>query len=399
MKKQTTFRWYILLIICMVLWPFFVHAQDGPRVITEFDTFVVQLHRQLSQENRQADHNRSPIVIRQRVFEQFCGVMRRVWTQDMPAYQHKDTALFYDPKQSVFVHILCNPFGLQSNFDQLWSDQYFLKEERTTLRIYARDENDRDCNPRLSMTSCDVGKVFSDIMHRILNDMFDIKQSAVYGWVVLDSEQDRKQRVDAFVTKHFPGLPLCPDNKCKYPRTYNRLLAYFKRGESLLQNIDILHIDGIIQQYKDNNPDCNMPMQPSYNIFLCGIYTQEHQSMQPFVTMIQNEIFFYQIFMGWYMGRIDSERRLQPEQYLQSNQELARATKIINQTQQQMLWTQETVDMSFRLLREMYATFPIHIWLLIYYEDLYRLRSELVKVVTPLYTLYDKLRNVQDASE
>jgi hypothetical protein len=55
--------------------------------------------------------------------------------------------------------------------------------------------------------------------------------------------------------------------------------------------------------------------------------------------------------------------------------------------------------MSIKMLREMYTTFPIHIWLLIYYEDLYRFRKELAKVVTPLYTLYDKLRNVQDANE
>jgi len=46
-------------------------------------------------------------------------------------------------------------------------------------------------------------------------------------------------------------------------------------------------------------------------------------------------------------------------------------------------------------LREMAVTFPIHIGLLIYYEDLYRLRKELVKMVTPLYTLSEKLRNVQ----
>ena len=60
-----------------------------------------------------------------------------------------------------------------------------------------------------------------------------------------------------------------------------------------------------------------------------------------------------------------------------------------------MAWTDDAVQLSMKMIREMYATFTIHIGLLIYYEDLYRLRQELGKVVTPMYTLYDKLRNVQ----
>ena len=42
------------------------------------------------------------------------------------------------------------------------------------------------------------------------------------------------------------------------------------------------------------------------------------------------------------------------------------------------------------------TTYPIHIGFLAYQEDLLRLRdSSLSKLVTPFYTLYHKLRNVQ----
>lgn len=51
--------------------------------------------------------------------------------------------------------------------------------------------------------------------------------------------------------------------------------------------------------------------------------------------------------------------------------------------------------MSLSMLHELRVTFPLHIGLLVYYEDLFRLRKELIKAVTPLYTLYDKLKNVQ----
>lgn len=51
------------------------------------------------------------------------------------------------------------------------------------------------------------------------------------------------------------------------------------------------------------------------------------------------------------------------------------------------------------MLRELHMTFPLHIGFLKYQEDLLGLRKELAKSMTPLYTLYDKLRNAQDKRE
>lgn len=90
-----------------------------------------------------------------------------------------------------------------------------------------------------------------------------------------------------------------------------------------------------------------------------------------------------------------AERRLLGDEYTELSRSTEKTADIVAKTQQHIAWTQDAVDMSMRSLREMAATFPIHIGLLIYYEDLYRLRKELVKMVTPLYTLSDKLRNVQ----
>ncbi len=43
----------------------------------------------------------------------------------------------------------------------------------------------------------------------------------------------------------------------------------------------------------------------------------------------------------------------------------------------------------------MQATFPVHIGLLAYYEDVLEFRKALVKIYTPIHQLYYKLRNVQ----
>lgn len=99
----------------------------------------------------------------------------------------------------------------------------------------------------------------------------------------------------------------------------------------------------------------------AYHIFLCGLYTQDQTSLAPFIAAVQNEIFFYRLFMAWYMGWVQSERRIQPDQYQNVQLYEARVTDIINNTQQQIARTQEAVDMSIKMLREMYTTFPIHI--------------------------------------
>lgn len=89
------------------------------------------------------------------------------------------------------MHILCGPFDLQSQLgsfgiQQDADKQYFLKDDRQVLGIYRRstDPNqlqDGSCDPVSTMESCDVPQRMTHIMHRLLNDMFDIKQSSTYG--------------------------------------------------------------------------------------------------------------------------------------------------------------------------------------------------------------------------
>jgi hypothetical protein len=47
-------------------------------------------------------------------------------------------------------------------------------------------------------------------------------------------------------------------------------------------------------------------------------------------------------------------------------------------------------------LKNMYSTFPVHIWLMAYYEDLLVFRKNFVKIYTPIHQLYYKLENQQN---
>lgn len=344
------------------------------------------------------------LVVREVVVENFCTVMNKIdasW--EIPRYTNKNTKIYYNPKQSVFIHIICSPYGFRSDFREYNQNTktYFLKDDWITLGIYGQPQADgrtpdNACRPDFAMTDCDIAKEFTDILHRILNDMFDIKQSQLYGGT--SQADDPKERFNTFTKNYFVGLELCPDKKCDYPKTENRLLAYFKKAEWLLKKLDIINWDHINKELKDKqnwDVNCLFPRTDKYNILVCGFGSQNASSLEAFVAMIENEIFFYRLFMAQYMWWIAAERRLLNEASSWLERSTEKTIEIVAKTQQQITWTQDAVAMSMRSLREMGTTFPIHIGLLIYYEDLYRLRKELVKLVTPLYTLSDKLRNVQ----
>lgn len=318
----------------------------------------------------------------------------------LPIYANPDSKIYYNPKQSAFIHIVCGPYALTSDFGATnqSSKTYFFKDDWVTLGIHGQEQEDptmqdNACRPDFGMTDCDIPEKFTAILHRILNDMFDIKQSQLYGGT--SQADDPKERFNTFTKNYFVGLELCPDKKCDYPKTENRLLAYFKKAEGLLKKLDIINQPYINEILKSTDKECNYPRTDDYNLIICGFGSEDTSSLESFVAMIENEIFFYRLFMAHYMWWIAAERRLLNETDSWLNRSAEKTTEIIAKTQQQIAWTQDAVEMSMRSLREMATTFPIHIWLLIYYEDLYRLRKELVKIVTPLYTLSEKLRNVQ----
>lgn len=54
-----------------------------------------------------------------------------------------------------------------------------------------------------------------------------------------------------------------------------------------------------------------------------------------------------------------------------------------------------TIQQDFKIIRNLYAKFPIHIGLVAYLEDLVNFRNSLVKLYTPIHQMYYKLRNAQ----
>ena len=61
----------------------------------------------------------------------------------------------------------------------------------------------------------------------------------------------------------------------------------------------------------------------------------------------------------------------------------------------ELLWTQKAISSTIRSLRDVYAAFPLHLGFMLYQEDLMSFGKRLATLADPLYTLSDKLKNVQ----
>ncbi|MBP7007238.1 hypothetical protein KBB05_00485 [Patescibacteria group bacterium] len=55
----------------------------------------------------------------------------------------------------------------------------------------------------------------------------------------------------------------------------------------------------------------------------------------------------------------------------------------------------ESIVQDMKIIRNLFANFPIHIGYVAYLEDLVNFRNELVKLYTPIHQMYYKLRNAQ----
>ncbi len=64
-------------------------------------------------------------------------------------------------------------------------------------------------------------------------------------------------------------------------------------------------------------------------------------------------------------------------------------------TQLELEVAEESVFNTAKIVRNIYAQFPVHIGLVAYLEDLVGLRNELVKLYTPMHQMYYKFINAQ----
>lgn len=233
----------------------------------------------------------------------------------------------------------------------------------------------------------------------IITDYVNMKQSNIYGLSrngKLDS--DIEDQVNVFSCSYF-GIRICGTSDRKYDTTCRTMKSYIKNAHNLLSDVSVFSATVLLdfnQLNKDTSNICDVNVKKSldicsdktssgYDLLLCALYGDTMTPFVSFENLVYNELFYYRLFVGYYLTMLQQHPGI-----LTKN-----ISTIAKEFSSQYTRSKSASSLTFRMLRDMYTAFPFHIGMLMYKEDLDGFGKEISALAPPIYTLYDKLRNVQ----
>jgi hypothetical protein len=378
--------------------------------------------------NRPKDRNMRGMLLH------FCDVMLGV-SKDVTLWSasfcYGDTQ--YNPKQSLFMYSLCVNMD-KAPWHSSYKDQFkatedfdiekFFKDDVTDLNdvwnIPSQESLDSNssyhaCNPKTSMGECNFTNFLPDIYQSIMNDLSNIKLASIYGYKYKAEDQNERSKAISDFAKTFfadqdrPELACnakdihylrgtqMQDNQsihCSHPKTYQYMDEMIKSAGKLVKKTELLDGKAIMEL------ECKNPYK---NPMSCAMATTGGRvldnSWTHFQNVILNEQMYYNLFLAYYQGIMDLFINIKPLSYKNIGVATERDSYESLVIIQEQELAQQAMYQMLRQLKNLYATFPIHIGLLAYYEDILMLRNRFMTLYTPLHQLYYEFRNTQECSK
>lgn len=365
MKLNRTFKkiMFIILFSLVFIW-FFGYAKE-----LNFEEYLIQL-----KDNLQLQDNE---VSTKDVIQKYCNSVLKNTLKYEDIYKYK-------ANESAFVYILCTNIDNSFKESFVTIKEYFTWTSFQKLGIKQLSSNKKInyCSPVLSnLNNCNIPKQFSKIFKIIINDYINIKQSSMYGITKkIDNSDDIEKLANNFWNKHF-FIEICNSKKTwiTYSKSCNIVKSYIQSASAMIKNLKIIDNEKI---YKQND-----------NMIYNWIIKESETTFIDLTNLLYNELFFFHLFLDYYNKTLPSyENSIVWENKLDTNEQKINFNNEFD-------WIEKSISMTIRNLRDLYISFPIHIWLVMYYEDVLKLWKELQWISNPIYNLYDKLRNVQEPSK
>jgi len=313
--------------------------------------------------------------------------------QSQPFVQN---AFVYNAQQSAFVYLLCRNIDYYSPYFKDQEKNYFNRLDFVQLwfqtLVYTDSVQTDLCDAHAFQNGCDLSVNIPKLFNGILNDYVNMKQPNLYGMnASFKGEDEIKNQINIFSSGYFDGVQICgTDNP--YPTTCKMMQWYIKNVRNILSDVSILNASGILEISKTKalaNVPCGSPNETT-DLFYCGLYGDQWTSLPSFVNLVYNELFYYRLFMWYYLAMIQENPSL-----ISSNTYMNDYSNILKTFSTQYMWSKDALSVSLRMMRDIYVAFPFHVGFTMYQEDLDGFWKALARIAPPIYTLYDKLRNVQ----
>jgi hypothetical protein len=166
---------------------------------------------------------------------------------------------------------------------------------------------------------------------------------------------------------------------------------YLRSAVSTFANVKLFYPWVLANWADDLVWSCSLG-RDDYALIPCGLFADTRDSLQWFTALLYNEQFYYRLFLNYYTLVITANPQIVSSSPAEISRDLfKKKTRLTTES----IRSQKAISSSIRSLRDIYAAFPLHIWFMMYQEDIVSFGKRLASLAEPLYTLYDKLRNVQ----
>lgn len=323
-----------------------------------------------------------------------------------------DGNLLYTANYSLFLWVLCKPlkvdvFLIDSDGKNL-GDKYIADEVKNNW--YTLWIDPESCDPESNLQMCDIENLIKTIFTAVMNDHSFL---AIWWWAMSADKID--DLIKEYSETYFGGGDTICDKKgfylneksiagaeaCSHPKTYKYLhdiIEGFQTQKKWLKTINKNNIAEIDQDAKS----CEKWSNTFANLFLCSYTSRPLQNKQALQTNLRyNDLMYYRLLSKRLIIRYESDTIwLWRTNLVDTNNGVSKNMSHIHKKQITSLENEiEKSKLALTIMQKavvnFQATFPLHVGLLAYYEDILWIKKSFVKIYTPLHQLYYTLRNVQ----
>ena len=306
-----------------------------------------------------------------------------------------------DPRQSIFLTLICSKSDVKNNFSSFMSVGTKGEENRylKTHSIKLLAPQNAACYANEFQVGCDIARLSEEIITLILEELTTLKQWNLYGVTMnnLSSPKNLEENMNILTKEKLLIHYASQQNFCKskaqgYPKTCKIIQQSMRAFQKAFSRFRLLNVESLlakdIDSFKEKQAICTKNTSAEdYDHMFCEIIGRTHEGLDPFVTRVYTELLRYQLFSTYYTSHLWSTNTA--DMVDASRYEFVRM-----QTFSKKLLP--TINTTLKQLAELQNTYPLHIGMLAYQEELLRLRDKyLSKLVAPFYSVFYKLQNVQ----
>ena len=213
----------------------------------------------------------------------------------------------------------------------------------------------------------------------------------------LSSQKKLEENINTFTKEKLLIHYVSQQNFCKsktqgYPKTCKIIQQSMRAFQKAFSRFRLLNVESLLAKdmdsFKEKQAICTKNISAEdYDHMFCEIMGRTDEGLDPFITRIYTELLRYQLFSTYYTSHLWNKDLAEMSDA--SYYEFIR----IKDFQKNLM---PTINTTLKQLADLQNTYPLHIGMLAYQEELLRLRDKyLSKLVSPFYSVFYKLQNVQ----